>query len=91
MEMARRFLLVGLFVVWPFEQGQVTQLGTACLVAIAYLVFQAQALPYRNWLDNSLALGCSFSLCVMFTCCIFYKYLSLTELDDLQARKSIEQ
>ena len=40
MEMGRRFLLVGLFVVWPFKQGQIMQVAVANLTAIIYLVFQ---------------------------------------------------
>ena len=89
--MARRFLLVGLFVVWPFRQGQVMQLGFAAVVAMAYLMVQSQAAPYRSPADNALALGCSFSLCILLTCCVFYKFASLTELEELQARMSIEQ
>lgn len=88
--MARRFLLVGLFIVWPFQQGQVMQLSIASLFSIAYLLIQSQAHPYKNHFDNVLALGCSFSLSVLLLCCIFYKYLSLTELEDMQSRMSIE-
>ena len=75
--MARRFLLVGLFVVWPFRQGQVMQLGFAALMVVVYLVVQSQAVPYRNPLDNALALSCSFSLCILLICCVFYKYGAL--------------
>ena len=89
--MARRFLLVGLFIVWPFQQGQMMQLGFATLVAMAYLMIQTQAAPYRSPLDNALALGCSFSLCILLICCVFYKWTSLTELEEFQARMSIEQ
>ena len=91
MEMGRRFILIGLFVVWPFHQGQVMQLALASLVAMAYLLMQSQAAPYRNQFDNSLALSCSFSLSTLLLCCIFYKILSLTELEAMQARMSIEQ
>ena len=88
MEMSRRFLLVGLFVVWPFQQGQVMQLGFAAVVAMAYLMVQSQAAPYRSPVDNMLALGCSFSICILLTCCIFYKYVSLTELCAAASRSS---
>ena len=88
--MIRRFLLVGLFVIWPFQQGQVMQLALATLFAMVYLLVQSQAQPYRNNFDNSLALGCSFSLSVLLLCCIFYKYISLTELEDMQSRMSLE-
>ena len=65
--MARRFLLVGLFVVWPFQQGQVMQLGFAAVMSMWYLMVQSQAAPYRSPADNALALGCSFSLCILWT------------------------
>jgi hypothetical protein len=42
----RRFLLIGLFVIWPFHQGSVMQLATANLVALVYLVWSLQAMPY---------------------------------------------
>ena len=73
MEMGRRFLLVGLFVVWPFKQGTIMQVAMANLTAILFLVLQLQVMPYRSLMDDYLALGCSLSLCVMLLCTIFYK------------------
>ena len=73
MEMTRRFLLVGLFVVWPFEQGRIMQVAMANLTAILFLVLQLQVMPYRSLMDDYLALGCSLSLSVMLLCTIFYK------------------
>ena len=69
--MERRFLLVGLYVVAPYEQGNVMQLALATLTAMIFLVLQSQAVPYRSRLDSTLATGCSFALCVLLTCCIF--------------------
>ena len=42
MEMGRRFVLVGLLVVWPFAQGSIMQLATANLVSMVYLALQVQ-------------------------------------------------
>ena len=89
MEMLRRFLLVGVFVV--VRQGTVEQLAYGALVAILYLVIQLQAAPYRNEADQHMAAACSLCLVVLFVCCIFYKYGALTQLDDLQERMSVEQ
>jgi len=90
-EMARRFLLVGIYVVGPYHSGSMMQLALAALTCIIFLVIQVQALPYRSPTDNSLAIGCSFSLAVLFLTCIFYKVSTLTELHELQARMSHEQ
>ena len=73
MEMGRRFLLVGLFVVWPFKQGTIMQVAMANLTAILFLALQLQVMPYRSLMDDYLALGCSLSLCVMLLCTVFYK------------------
>ena len=43
MEMTRRFLLVGLYVVVPFHPGSIMQLAIANLTAIVYLCLQLQA------------------------------------------------
>jgi hypothetical protein len=91
MEMLRRFLLVGLYVVAPFHQGSVMQLATANITALFYLVWSLQVMPYVHTFDNFLALGCSLSLSVLLLTCIFYRYAALTELPDIIARMSIEQ
>jgi len=89
--MLRRFLLVGLFVVWPFLQGSIMQVAVANLTSILYLALQLQVMPYRKRVDDHLALGCSLSLSVMFLCTIFYKYASLVQLPDIRDRMSIKQ
>eukprot|EP00966_Prymnesium_polylepis_P069237 1609029-Prymnesium_polylepis.3 len=90
-EIERRFLLVGLYVVAPCAQGNGMQLALATLTAMIFLVLQSQAVPYRSRLDSTLATGCSFALCVLLTCCIFYKFQTLTQLGALQAHMSLEQ
>ena len=90
MEMGRRFLLVGLYVIWPFRQGSIMQVAFANLTAIIFLVLQLQAMPHRIMFDNYLAIACSLSLTVMLLCTIFYKYVSLTELPGIRDRMSLE-
>ena len=41
--MLRRFLLVGLFVVWPYSQGHILQLATASLVAMVVVTLMTEA------------------------------------------------
>ena len=67
------------------------QLAMALLVCLAYLVMQLQSMPYRKLHDDHLACACSFSLCLMFACCVFYKLSSLTGLELLQLHMSPEQ
>ena len=47
-EMARRFLLVGLFVTTPAKRGSVMQIAVAAMVSLVYAVVQAYAQPYRQ-------------------------------------------
>ena len=89
--MGRRFLLVGLYVVWPYEQGTVMQVAVANVTSIVYLALQLQAKPFRKLFDDYLARACSISLTVMLLCCAFYKNMSLTQLPEIQARMSLEQ
>ena len=43
--MGRRFLLCGVFIIFPFQQGTIMQVAVANLTAIIYLVFQLQTMP----------------------------------------------
>lgn len=72
-EMVRRLLLVGAYVVGPFHPGSMMQLATAALTCVIYLFIQQQAMPYREFADNFLAVACSLSLVVIFLTSIFYK------------------
>ena len=89
-EMARRFLLVGLFVVGPAKRGSVMQMAVAALVCLGYLAIQTHAQPYRRGGDDLLALLCSFLLTIFFFACLVLKYINLTQLGDLQERMSRE-
>lgn len=89
-EMLRRFVLVGVLVVFP-AQGTVEQLAYGALFSIIYLAFQVAASPFRKTSDNALAVVCSLLLAVLFICLVFYKYGEFTDLQVLQAVMSVEQ
>ena len=52
---------------------------------------QLQASPYKSQSDDYLATASSFSLLMVFFCCIIYKFASLTASEDLQSKMSLEQ
>ncbi|KAL3926830.1 MAG: hypothetical protein SGPRY_003115 [Prymnesium sp.] len=87
-EMLRRFVLVGLMVLY---QDTMMQLILATLLSAIFLLLQVQASPYRKREDDWLASVSSFCLVVVLMCATAFKYLSLTNLDDIQDRMSIEQ
>ena len=87
-EMARRLLLVGIFV--TIEQGSVTQIAVGTAFSVAYMLLQMQTNPYAEMSDDYLANGCSFALSIYFLCCIIYKIRTLTELRDVQGVMSKE-
>ncbi|KAL3925719.1 MAG: hypothetical protein SGPRY_003584 [Prymnesium sp.] len=87
-EMLRRFVLVGLMVLY---QDTMLQLILATLLCALFLLLQVQASPYRRKEDNFLASVASFCLLVVFLCATAFKYLSLTNLEDIQDKMSIEQ
>jgi len=76
MEMLRKFLLVGIFLM--IDQGTILQIAVGTIVSAAYLMIQVQAAPYKNQMDDHLAQGTNFSLLMVFFCCVIYKYDSLT-------------
>ena len=82
--MVRRLILVGFFVL--VEQGSLTQLVLANMVASAFLVFQVQAGPFKSLADDYLAMCCSFSLVVYMLCCLMFKVATLTELQTVRER-----
>ena len=51
-EMTRRFLLVGLFVVAPYQRGSLMQLAVGLLFATIYLLIQQHAKPFINLTDD---------------------------------------
>jgi len=89
-EMLRRFVLVGVFVVEP-GQGRVEQLAYAMIVSICFLALQLNAAPYHEPTDDFLAGGCSLLLAVLFVCSIFFKYAELTDSSAVQVIMNREQ
>lgn len=55
MEMLRRFVLVGVLVIAPYERGSLPQMGLATVIAICYLFVQQHAAPFRNRVDDYVA------------------------------------
>ena len=88
-EMARKLLLVGIFV--TVEPGSVTQLAIGTIVCAVYLIIQLTAQPYARATNGFLATASSSGLLMIFICCIFYKYAALTDTEDIQDKMSIEQ
>ena len=89
-EMARRFLLVGLFVTTPAKRGSVMQIAVAAVVSLVYAIVQAYAQPYRQREDDLLGVITSFLLAIFFLTCFLLKYIGLTEITLLQERMSLE-
>ena len=91
MEMARRFVLVGVFVVGPYSRGSLTQIGLAALTSMVFFFVQQNAEPFKKRTDNYVALAASFSLIGVFFCCVYLKISTLTELDQISTLLSVEQ
>ena len=89
MEMGRRFLLVGYFVI--VEPGSINQLSYGTTVSLIYLVLQQAASPFKSTADDYFAAGCSLVLSLQFLVCNYYKFGALTQLPEVQAVMSLEQ
>ncbi|KAL3909905.1 MAG: hypothetical protein SGPRY_009256, partial [Prymnesium sp.] len=87
-EMLRRFVLVGLMVLY---QDTMMQLIVGSLLSAIFLLLQVQASPYKEQHDNFLAASISFFLLVYFMFCTSFKYTALTNLEDIQSKMSEEQ
>lgn len=87
-QMARRFLLVGLFVVVPYRRGSMMQLALATIVCWVYLIVQLVAMPYRTLSDNYLALACSTCLAMLFLGCMLFKFAALIEMPGVRHRRT---
>jgi len=87
-EMIRRFVLVGLMVLF---QDTMMQLVVGTTLSAAFLLFQVQVSPYKQLVDDYLASAASFCLVVIFLCSIAFKYASLVDLDDIREKMSREQ
>ena len=86
--MGRKFLLVGLMVL---AQGSMRQLYLGIIFAVAFLLFQVQAAPFKEQADDFLAASASFSLAVIFVVSIAFKYAAYFDLRDIQVVMSTEQ
>lgn len=82
MEMFRRFVLVGIFVV--VLPGTMLQLALASLFSLLYTAILLQAQPYLTTGDNVMALITSVSICVVFLVCIFLKLTALVETESIK-------
>ena len=82
-EMARRFLLVGLMSI--VLSGTIVQLVIATLFCVFYLVLQLQAKPYKNPSDVYVALASTTSLAVLFFSCVVLKVGALTDTPEVDA------
>ena len=89
-EMLRRFLLVGIFVVGPAPRGSIMQLALATILCLVYLGVQAFAQPYRSLADDVLAIVSSFALMLFFFACLLLKYDRVTDESELRARMSLQ-
>lgn len=89
--MLRRFLLVGLFVIAPYNRGSLMQLAIALLTSVIYLLIQQHAKPFLKTTDDYVAISSSFSLVVLFVCCVYYRFSILTELKAINDQMSYEQ
>ena len=88
-EMLKRFLLVGVFVV--IAPGTAMQVSVGAIVGAVFLLFQMQAKPYRKMTDDYLASASSFALTMLFLCSIMYKYAALTASPDVRSMLSPQQ
>ena len=87
-EMLRKFLLVGIMVV--IELGTVTQLVPARhLGRLPHDPAAGQALQESE--RRLPGAASSFSMTMVFLCSIVYKYATLTDTQDVQAKMSSEQ
>ena len=86
--MLRKLLLVGLFV--NLEPGSILQIAIGTIVCAVHLLVQLVACPYKNPMDGYLAQGSSFSLMMVFTCCLIYKFDALTA-SEACGRRVVEQ
>ena len=86
--MARRLILVGLMVLAQDSMMQIT-MGT--LLAATFLLFQVQAVPYREMSDAFLANAASFALVVVFVIMYAFKDYEFVGLPDITAKMSKEQ
>lgn len=86
-EMFRRLMLVGLLGLdnAAFPRGSVHQVMFALLFSLLFLCVQMQTAPFRRRSDNFLASSASFSLVVIFACCLAYLFTDILHAPDVAA------
>ena len=87
-EMSRRLVLIGVMVLY---QDRMMQLLAGTLLTTVFLLLCVQAAPYEELADSYLASVTSFSLVVLFVCCVAFKYQQLPSLPEISVRLSPEQ
>jgi len=87
-EMVRRLLLIGLFVL--IERGSVTQLIVGLVYCLAHLLVQLKAAPYNMLGDNFVADASNFAMTILFVCLIMFQVSVTAGLDEVQALLSPE-
>ena len=87
-EMARRFVLVGLMVLY---QDSMLQMILGVFLAATFLLIQVQAAPYLELADDYLASTVSLCLVFLFVVSTTFKYAALIDLNDIQDKMSAEQ
>ena len=88
-EMMRRFILVGLLVV--YEPGTMMQLVAGTSFCVGYFAIQIQTAPYRSHEDGYIAMSASVSLVSFMVLCLVFKNIELFESKEIADRLSIEQ
>ena len=85
----QKLILVGLFVLEPFQPGSFVQLMLGMSVSLIFTVIQIQVQPYRSKQDNLLATACSISLFSFFLGSVLYRVHELTtDFDAVSAQLS---
>ena len=75
---AQKLIIVGFFVLEPFQPGSFTQLLLGMAVAFIFMIIQMQAQPYRSRQDNLLATVCGISLFSFFLGATLFRFHKLT-------------
>ena len=74
----QKLILVGLFVLEPFQPGSFVQLMLGMSFSLIFFVVQIQVQPYRSKQDNLLGSVCSLSLFSFFLGSVLYRFHELT-------------
>ena len=75
---SQKLIVVGFFVLDPFQPGSFVQLLLALGVVLIFTAVQIQAQPYLRSRDNILATTCAISICGFFLGAVLYRFHELT-------------